>query len=68
MLTPYIRAKAEAEGKRSVQSIGDRGWRNRILVVGLLVGQPLWTLGAIALVANVAAVQRMVVAMRRDSL
>ena len=27
MLTPYVRAKIEAEGKASVPTIGDRGWR-----------------------------------------
>ena len=45
-LTPYVRAKTEAEGKGSIATIGDRGWRNRILIVGLLAGQPVWTLAS----------------------
>ena len=62
-LTPYVRAKTEAEGKQSIRTIGDRGWRNRILVVGLIAGQPIWTLAAIAAVANFSAIRRLVFAM-----
>ncbi|MCI0867480.1 MAG: CDP-alcohol phosphatidyltransferase family protein [Chloroflexi bacterium] len=62
-LTPYIRAKTEAEGKKSIPTIGDRGWRNRILVVGLIAGQPLWTLAAIAAVTNFSAIRRLIFAM-----
>ncbi len=58
MLTPYVRAKTEAEGKSSPATIGGRGVRNRILVVGLLVSQPVWTLVALAVVANLAAIHR----------
>lgn len=65
-LTPYVRAKAEAEGKNSPASIGDRGWRNRILVVGLLLGQPVWTLGAIAVVANFSAIHRLLNSLRKE--
>ncbi len=65
MLTPYIRAKAEAQGKNSVNTIGDRGWRNRIMVVGLLLGQPVWTMAAIAVVANFSALHRLTHALRR---
>ena len=65
-LTPYIRAKTEAEGKQSIVTIGDRGWRNRILVVGLFAGQPLWTLAAIAAVANFSAFRRLVFAMGKE--
>ena len=64
MLTPYLRAKTEAEGKRSVASICDRSMRNNILIIGLLAGQPIWTLGAIAVVSNIAAVQRLIIAVR----
>ena len=63
VLTPYIRAKTEAEGKKSIPTIGDRGWRNRILVVGLIAGQPLWTLAAIAAVTNFSAIRRLIFAM-----
>ena len=65
-VTSYVRAKTEAEGKVSIPTAGDRGWRNRILVVGLLSSQPVWTLGAIAVVANIAAVHRLVHAMRKE--
>ena len=60
MLTPYIRARTEAEGRPSVATIGDRGWRNRILIVGLVAGQPVWAVGLIAVVANVAAIRRLI--------
>ena len=66
MLTPYIRAKTEAEGKVSAPTLGDRGWRNRILILGLLVGQPVWTLAGIAVVANLAALHRLYIALRRS--
>ena len=66
MLTPYVKAKTEAEGKASVRTLGDRGMRNRILMVGLLASQPVWTLAAIALVANFSALHRLFVAMRKD--
>lgn len=65
MVTPYVRAKTEAEGKGSIPTAGDRGWRNRIIIVGLLVSQPVWTLGAIAVVANVAAVHRLFYALKK---
>ncbi len=65
-LTPYIRAKTEAEGKKSIVTIGDRGWRNRILAVGLFAGQPLWTLAAIAAVANFSAIRRLTFAMGKE--
>ncbi len=66
MLTPYVRAKTEAEGKSSLATIGDRGVRNHILVVGLLMNQPVWTLGAVAVVANFAAIHRLAHALRRE--
>ena len=66
ILTSYVRAKTEAEGKNSLPTVGDRGWRNRILVVGLLSGQPVWTLGAIAVVANFAAIHRLAHAVRKE--
>ena len=66
VLTPYVRAKTEAEGKRSVNTIGSRGTRNWILVVGLALGQPTWTLAVIAVVTNFSALHRLVVALRND--
>ena len=65
-LTPYVRAKTEAEGKKTILTIGDRGWRNRILVVGLVAGQPLWTLAAIAAVSNFSAIRRLIFAMGKE--
>ena len=65
-MTPYVRAKTEAEGKKSIPTIGDRGWRNRFLVVGLIAGQPLWTLAAIAAVTNFSAIRRLIFAMGRE--
>ena len=65
-LTPYVRAKTEAEGKKSIPTIGDRGWRIRILVVGLTAGQPLWTLAAIAAVTNFSAIRRLIFAMGKE--
>ncbi|MCH8848323.1 MAG: CDP-alcohol phosphatidyltransferase family protein [Chloroflexi bacterium] len=66
VVTPYVRAKTEAESKKSIPTAGDRGWRNRILIVGLLLSQPIWTLGAVAVVANIAAVHRLFYAMRKS--
>ncbi len=66
MLTPYVRAKTEAEGKVSIPTMGDRGWRNRILIVGLLLGQPVWTLAALAMVANFSVIHRLMHAMRKE--
>lgn len=66
MLTPYVRAKTEAEGKSSTATIGARGVRNHILVVGLLLSQPVWTLVAIAVVANFSALHRLIHALRRE--
>ena len=64
--TPYVRAKTEAVGKVSVPTIGNRDMRDGILVLGLLLSQPVWTLGAIALIANFSAVHRLIMALRKD--
>ena len=66
MLTPYVRAKAEAEGKSSTATLGARGVRNHILVVGLLMSQPVWTLATIAVVANFSALHRLIHSLRRE--
>ena len=65
-LTPYVRANTEGEGNQSMRTIGDRRWRNRILMVGLIAGQPLWTLSAIAAVANFSAIRRLIFAMSKE--
>ena len=66
MLVPYVRAKSEAEGKTSAPTLGDRGMRNRVLVIGLLFNQPVWTLAAIALIANFSGFHRLSTALRKD--
>ena len=65
LATPYVRAKTEAEGKSSIAVIGDRGWRNRILIVGLLLSQPVWTLGSLAVITNFSAIARLIQATRK---
>jgi len=66
MLVPYVRAKTEAEGKTSAPTLGDRGMRNRVLIIGLLFNQPVWTLAAIALIANFSAFHRLTTALRKN--
>ena len=66
MMTPYVKAKTEAEGKSSTATIGDRGVRNHILVLGLLASQPIWTLVALAVLANWVAIHRLARALRRE--
>lgn len=66
MLTPYVRAKTEAADKYSVATFGNRGVRNHILILGLLMNQPLWTLIAIAVVANHSAIHRLICALRKQ--
>jgi phosphatidylglycerophosphate synthase len=58
MMPSYIKAVATANGRRTTQSIGGRGTRNRLLIVGLLLGQALWTLVVIAVAANAATLHR----------
>lgn len=66
LLPSFVGAATAAQGKRSIGSIGDRSVRNRILIVGLLVSQPVWTLGAIAVVGNFAAIHRLIHAVRKE--
>ena len=65
IVTSYVRAKTEAEGKGSTPTVGDRGWRSRIIILGLLLSQPVWTLGAVAVVANIGVAHRLFYAMRK---
>ena len=66
MVTPYVRAKTEAADKNSVATFGNRGVRNHILILGLLLNQTLWTLIAIAAIANPSAIHRLICAVRKD--
>jgi archaetidylinositol phosphate synthase len=59
MLPSYVQAVTIANGKRTVQSLGGRGTRNRVLIAGLLFCQPAWTLVTIAVLGNVATVHRL---------
>lgn len=68
MLTPYVKAKSEAEGLGSIKTLGSRGTRNSIFIVGLAVGQPLVSLAAIAAIGNYSAIHRLCHALRtKDS-
>ena len=58
LLPSYIQALSVANGRKTVQSIGGRGTRNRIVFAGLLARQPFWALVAIAVLGNAAAVHR----------
>lgn len=57
---PYIRARSEAEGKSTIASVGSRSIRVIVLIVSLIVHQLFWGLVAIAFVANVAAIHRLI--------
>lgn len=58
MMPSYVQALAVANGRRTVQSIGGRGTRNRVIFAGLIAGQPFWTLVTVALLSNIAAIHR----------
>lgn len=58
LLPSYVQALAVANGQRTVQSVGGRGTRNRIIFLGLLARQPFWSLAAIALLSNATTVHR----------
>ena len=58
VLVSYTRAKAEALGLEAKVGIMTRIERSIVLIVGLLIGQPLVSVGIIAILANVTAIQR----------
>ncbi len=64
-LVPYIRAKTEAEGKKSTATIGSRDIRNMILFIGLLLNVPCLTLTVLAAVSNISALHRLLHALKR---
>ena len=51
-----LRAKTKAEGRSSPATIGNRGARKRILVVGLAAGQPVRSLAATAVAPNLGVI------------
>ncbi len=58
VLVSYTRAKAEALGLEAKVGIMTRIERSIVLIVGLLIGQPLVSVGIIVILANVTAIQR----------
>lgn len=58
LIPSYVHALAVANGRRTTQSIGGRGTRNRVIILGLLTRQPFWTLVVLASLSNVAAIHR----------
>jgi len=58
LLPSYVKAVTIANGKRTVQSVGGRGTRNRVIFLGLLVSQATWILLILAVLGNIAAVHR----------
>lgn len=63
-LVPYIRARSEAEGKSTVASIGDRATRTVLIVIGLATQQILPLLIILAVITNIAALHRLIFALR----
>ena len=64
-LVPYIRARTEAEGKKSTQTLGSRDVRNFVIFLGLLLNAVCYTLIVIAIVSNISAIHRFIYAMRK---
>lgn len=59
VMPSYIKALAIANGHSgTVQSIGGRGTRNRVIFTGLLSGDTFWTLATIGFLSNAASVHR----------
>jgi archaetidylinositol phosphate synthase len=63
-LVPYIRARSEAEGKSTVASIGDRATRTVLIILGLATQQILFLLIVLAIITNIAAIHRLIFALR----
>lgn len=66
-LVPYIRARTEAEGKKSVATIGDRTTRLILLVIGILTKQFFALLIILAAISHLAALHRFIFALIPDS-
>ena len=58
VLVSYSRAKAEALGLNAKVGFMTRIERSIVLIIGLLVGKPLVSVGIIAILANITAIQR----------
>lgn len=66
-LVPYIRARVEAAGKKTVSSIGSRSTRTILIIIGLLTGQILPLLIVLAVISNIAAVHRFAFALSKPN-
>jgi phosphatidylglycerophosphate synthase len=59
VMPSYIKALAIANGQQgTVQSIGGRGTRNRVIFTGLLAGDTFWTLAVIGFLSNATSLHR----------
>jgi phosphatidylglycerophosphate synthase len=58
LIPSYVQALATANGRRSTQSIGGRGTRNRVVFTGLLIRRPYWSLWTLAVLGNIASIHR----------
>jgi CDP-diacylglycerol---glycerol-3-phosphate 3-phosphatidyltransferase len=58
LLVSYTRARAEGVGYQCKEGILTRFERLVILIVGLFLGQIIWALGIIAVLAGITAIQR----------
>ena len=66
LLVSYTRARAEGLGISTKVGIMTRIERAIVLIVGLLIGKPIWSVGIIALFANITAIQRIVFVWRES--
>lgn len=66
VLVSYTRARAEGLGILTKGGIMTRIERAIVLIVGLLIGKPIWSVGIIALFANITAIQRIVFVWRES--
>ncbi len=66
MLVSYTRARAEGLGIFTKVGIMTRIERAIVLILGLLIGKPIWSVGIIAVFANITAIQRIVYVWRES--
>jgi len=58
VLVSYTRARAESLGLNAKTGILSRIERAIVLIIGLLIGKPLYSVGIIAVLGNITAIQR----------
>lgn len=66
MLVSYTRARAEGLGIYTKVGLMTRIERAIVLIIGLLIGKPIWSVGIIAVFANITAIQRIVYVWRES--